>query len=118
MRAHRRRRHGIERRGKQNHADEQCPDDCNHINRFPPLAEREGPFGDGHLFLVVEASGDDGDVREIHGGSCDAEDAEDGFCGAERDEVEAAAENHDEPDGVEGGVGVRVHAAEDAGRRC
>lgn len=51
---------------------------------------------------------DHGDVGEVQGGRCDAEDCGGGLCGADGDGVEGYAEEDDEPDGVEGGVGFWV----------
>jgi hypothetical protein len=55
---------------------------------------------------VVEAECDDSHVAAIEGWGCDVEDGGDGFDTAEADEVEAAAEEDNEPDAIEGGVSV------------
>lgn len=58
---------------------------------------------------------DDGDVREVQCRSSDVEDRDDGLGGSDADEVQADAEENDEPDGIDGGAGVGVYFAPEAG---
>jgi len=65
--------------------------------------------------LVDEMRKNDGDIGEIQCRSCDVKDSDDGLCGSDADEVQADAEKDDEPDGIDGGAGVGVYLAPEAG---
>lgn len=64
---------------------------------------------------VNEMRDDDCYIRQIEGRGCDIKYRDDGLCGADADEVEADTKKDDEPDGGDGGRGVGVDGAPEAG---
>jgi hypothetical protein len=96
---------------QQYHSHISHPSQRNIIYRLLIPSEGERPFAQSfetEVVSVVEAECDNSHVAAIEGWGCDVEDGGDGFNAAEADEVEAAAEKDNEPDAVEGRVGVVV----------
>lgn len=56
---------------------------------------------------------DDGDVRQVQSRGGDVEDGHHGLGAADADAVQTHAEEHDQPDGVDGRMGEGVDGAEE-----
>lgn len=86
------------------------PDDGPAVDPHARFPEVEGPW----LEAAVGEFADDGDaVGPVEGDGREVEDGADGGVRAQSDEVDQDAADHEEPDGVEGGVGRRVDLVPD-----
>jgi hypothetical protein len=68
--------------------------------------------------FVDAMSNDDGDVAKVECGRRDVEDGYYGLGGANTDKIETATESNNEPNGVDGCLGVIIDFTPEAVARC
>jgi hypothetical protein len=94
---------------EQDHADKAHPRDGNRIDRLAPPAHCVWSLVELNLAFVPSVRDNDGNVADVERWGGNVENAQDGKSTADTDQVEATAEDHDEPDGVDGRVGDVVN---------
>ena len=106
----------LDRREEQYHADEEHPNHGDQIDGLTPAAHSVRTRYERDAVLVDAVRDDDGDVAEVECRCGDTEDTHDSLRRSNADQVQAGAEGHDEPDGVDGGLGEGVYFAPEAGQ--
>lgn len=103
-------RNGSCRGEEQDDTDKAHPRDGDGIDRLAPAAHGIRSWMELDLAFVPSVRHNDGDVADVECGCSDVEDAQDSQGTADTDQIQAAAEDDDEPDGIDGRVGDIVYS--------
>lgn len=102
-------------REEQHHTDEDNPCHGDGVDRLAPASQCVWTGVEDDSVFVPSMRNDDGDIGKIQSRCGDVEDGCNGEGGANADQIQTAAEHNNQPDSVDGCVGVGVYFAPESG---